>query len=130
MSRRLDGVLTSFPIEFNRTWFTGASTYSDGVYAFQWQNLSESPVYFERFEVINGTTAGTTTAAVVTCATPNCDYVVTCPATGMAALQPLPAVDAIGKDAIPPNGMIIVKITTAPAAAKEWQGRILLKAGA
>lgn len=130
MSRRLDGILTSFPIEFNRTWFTGASTYTDGVYVLQWQNLSQSPVYFERFEVINGTTAGTTTAPVVTCETPNCAYVSTCPATALAALQPMPAVDAIGEDAILPDGMITVKITTAPAAAKEWKGRILLKARA
>lgn len=118
MSRRIDGVMVPRWEDINFNW-------SDTGYVVQFQNKGNVPLLFERVEFINGTTAGTTTAAVLYVDTPNVQYQVSYPNTAMPAGQAVYQ-DAIGRDEIAPDAMIYVSVHTAPSAAKEAICRLKL----
>jgi hypothetical protein len=116
------------PLEFRFNWLDGGSPAAEtGDPVFTWVNRTGCPVVFERFEIVNGTTAGTTTAGVVTLATPNADYAATMPGTTTITALGVGWVDAFCEDVIDRDEALTVTITTAPTAAKEASGRITLR---
>jgi len=89
-----------------------------------WTNYAPHAVTFQRFEVVNGTTAGSSTAGVVTVNTPNAEYVVTGPVT-MPAGHPI-SMDGIGLDRIEEGETIKAVVTTKAGSAKEFKFRLFL----
>lgn len=120
--------LTYPPMEFNFNWLDcGNPAAEDGSHIFSWKNNTGYPVCFERFEVINGTTAGTVTAGVVTLSTTDTDYVATMPGGTTITALGTGYVQSFADDVINPDDTISVTITTAPTTAKEAKGRIILR---
>ena len=103
-----------------------AADWQDTVKEFlTWTNYAPHAVTFQRCEVINGTTAGSTTAGTVTVSTPNATYTVNGSAT-MAANQAY-SVDGIGLDRIEEGETITLTLgATPPTSAKEFKVRLFL----
>lgn len=110
MSDRYDGVSSLRRIDIPFNW-------SDGSYAVTFRNLSGKQMWLARAAVVQGTTAGSSTAGVFTLTLPTADYVITTPATfpvgGVAAM------DAVGDEIIPIDGTVLGTVTTASGSAKD-----------
>lgn len=91
---------------------------------FEWTNYAPHAVAFQRCEFINGTTAGSSDAGVITVSTPNCDYTLTGPAT-LPAGHPIYC-DNIGLDRIEEGQTIKAVMTAAAGSGKEFKFRLIL----